>query len=193
MTFLDQWGRARGETGVGFNLLLVVAGAMLMTLSAKFQVPLYPVPLSMQTLVAIGLGFALGPVLGATAVLAFLLQGAAGLPVFAGTPQNGIGLAYMMGPTGGYLLGFVLAAFVAGTLVRAGLAKSMVGTLAIALAAGASVYLPGLLWLSGFVGAGAGLLEAGLYPFIPGDIVKAAIAALAFPAIGRALARIADR
>lgn len=190
MTFLDQWMRARGETGLGFNLMLVIAGAMLMTLSAKFQVPLYPVPVSMQTLVAIGLGFALGPVLGAAAVLAFLLQGAAGLPVFAGTPQNGIGLPYMMGPTGGYLVGFVLAAVVAGTLVRAGLTRGVIGTLAVALVAGASVYLPGLLWLSGFVGFGAGLLEAGLYPFIVGDVIKAVIAALAFPAIGRALSRL---
>ena len=190
MTFLDQWMRARGETSLGFNLMLVIAGAMLMTLSAKFQVPLYPVPVSMQTLVAIGLGFALGPVLGAAAVLAFLLQGAAGLPVFAGTPQNGIGLPYMMGPTGGYLVGFVLAAVVAGTLVRAGLTRGVIGTLAVALVAGASVYLPGLLWLSGFVGFGAGLLEAGLYPFIVGDVIKAVIAALAFPAIGRALSRL---
>ena len=190
MTFLDQWMRARGETSLGFNLMLVIASAMLMTLSAKFQVPLYPVPVSMQTLVAIGLGFALGPVLGAAAVLAFLLQGAAGLPVFAGTPQNGIGLPYMMGPTGGYLVGFVLAAVVAGTLVRAGLTRGVIGTLAVALVAGASVYLPGLLWLSGFVGFGAGLLEAGLYPFIVGDVIKAVIAALAFPAIGRALSRL---
>ena len=190
MTFLDQWMRARGETGLGFNLMLVIAGAMLMTLSAKFQVPLYPVPVSMQTLVAIGLGFALGPVLGAAAVLAFLLQGAAGLPVFAGTPQNGIGLSYMMGPTGGYLVGFVLAAVVAGTLVRAGLTRGVIGTLAVALVAGASVYLPGLLWLSGFIGFGTGLLEAGLYPFIVGDVIKAVIAALAFPAIGRALSRL---
>ena len=129
MTFLDQW--TRGETRYGIDLLLVVAGAMLMTASAKFQVPLYPVPLSLQTLVAIGLGFALGPTLAGGAVLLYLAQGAAGLPVFAGTPQIGIGLAYMMSPTGGYLVGFLVAAVVAGGLVRAGFARGMIGTMAV--------------------------------------------------------------
>lgn len=193
MTFLDQWSRARGETSLGLNLLLVAAGAVLMTVSAKFQVPLYPVPLSLQTLVAVGLGFALGPVLGGAAVLAYLAQGAAGLPVFAGTPQLGIGLPYMLGPTGGFLAGLLLATVVAGTLVQARLARGVVATMGVALLAGASVYVPGLLWLGQYVGFGHGLLEAGLYPFIVGDLVKAAIAALAFPMIGRALAGLSGR
>lgn len=193
MTFLDQWTRARGETSLGLNLLLVAAGAILMTVSAKFQVPLYPVPMSLQTLVAIGLGFALGPVLGGGAVLLYLLQGAAGLPVFAGTPQLGIGLPYMLGPTGGFLAGFLVAPVVAGTLVRTGLARGVAGTMAVALIAGASIYVAGLLWLGGFVGFGGALLEAGLYPFIIGDLIKAAIAALAFPMIGRALSGLSGR
>lgn len=193
MTFLDHWTRARGETSLGVNLLLVVAGAVLMTVSAKFQVPLYPVPLSLQTLVAIGLGFTLGPVLGGTAVFVYLVQGAMGLPVFAGTPQLGIGLPYMLGPTGGFLVGFLLASIVAGTLVRAGFARGVVSTLAVALLAGASVYAPGLLWLGGYVGFGGGLLEAGLYPFIAGDLVKAILAALIFPMIGQALSGLSGR
>lgn len=187
MTFLDHWVHARGKTGVGLNILLVAAGAMLMTLSAKYQVPLYPVPLSLQTLVAIGLGFALGPVLGGTAVLAYLLQGAAGLPVFAGTPQLGVGIPYMAGPTGGFLVGFLVAAVVAGTLVRTGMARGVIGPMVVALVAGAAVYVPGLLWLGGFTGFGHRLLEAGFYPFVLGDVLKAVIAAIVFPAIGRVL------
>lgn len=189
MTFLDHWTRARGETGYAANILLVLAGALLLTLSAKFQVPLQPVPLSMQTLVAIGLGFALGPTLGGAAVLAYLAQGAAGLPVFAGTPQLGIGLPYMLGPTGGFLVGFLVAAVLSGALVRAGFARGIVGTMAVALVAGASIYVPGLLWLSGFVGFGSTLLETGLYPFVAGDVIKAVIAALVFPTAGRMLSR----
>lgn len=189
MTFLDQWTRTHGETRIGINVLLVIAGAMLMTLSAKFQVPLYPVPMSLQTLVAIGLGFALGPVLGGAAVFFYLAQGAVGLSVFAGTPQLGIGLPYMLGPTGGYLVGFFVAAVVAGALVRAGLARGAIGTMAVALIAAASVYVTGLLWLGGIVGFGHRLLEAGLYPFLLGDLIKAALAAIVFPAIARLLSR----
>jgi propionyl-CoA carboxylase beta chain len=90
--------------------LVAVAGSILLTLSAKISIPFYPVPLTMTTFVVIGLGLALGARLGSAAVALYLFQGALGLPVFAGTPEKGIGLAYMMGPTGGYLLGYLVAA-----------------------------------------------------------------------------------
>jgi biotin transport system substrate-specific component len=91
--------------------LVAVAGSILLTLSAKISIPFYPVPLTMTTFVVIGLGLALGARLGSAAVALYLFQGALGLPVFAGTPEKGIGLAYMMGPTGGYLLGYLVAAY----------------------------------------------------------------------------------
>ncbi|MBV6651078.1 MAG: biotin transporter BioY, partial [Hoeflea sp.] len=81
--------------------LVAIAGSILLTLSAKISIPFYPVPLTMTTFVVIGLGLALGSRLGSAAVALYLVQGALGLPVFAGTPEKGIGLAYMMGPTGG--------------------------------------------------------------------------------------------
>jgi biotin transport system substrate-specific component len=183
MTLFDTISARRGSNTLLWNLLLVMAGSLLLTISAKVQVPFYPVPLSMQTFVAIGLGLALGPVRGTAAVVFYLMQGAAGIPVFAGTPQQGIGMAYMMGPTGGYLLGFVLAAFVAGLFARIGFDRNPVTAMVAALVAGAVIYLPGLAWLGLFTGYGETLLAAGLYPFLLGDVAKALLAALVFPAV----------
>lgn len=183
MTLFDTISARRGSNTLLWNLLLVMAGSLLLTISAKVQVPFYPVPLSMQTFVAIGLGLALGPVRGTAAVVFYLMQGAAGIPVFAGTPQQGIGMAYMMGPTGGYLLGFVLAAFVAGLFARIGFDRNPVTAMIAALVAGAVIYLPGLAWLGLFTGYGETLLAAGLYPFVLGDVAKALLAALVFPAV----------
>ncbi|WP_406873038.1 biotin transporter BioY [Aminobacter sp. P9b] len=164
------------------DVVAVVAGSLLLTLSAKVQVPFYPVPMTMQTLVVIGLGLALGPVRGAAAVTLYLAQGALGLPVFAGTPEKGIGLAYMMGPTGGYLLGYLPAALLAGWLAERGWDRNVFTAMLAALLAGAVIYVPGLLWLGGVIGWDKPVLAFGLYPFIPGDIAKAVLAAIAFPA-----------
>jgi biotin transport system substrate-specific component len=182
MTLFDTISARRGTNTLLMNLMLVVAGSLLMTIAAKVQVPFYPVPMSMQTFVAIGLGLALGPVRGTAAVLFYLAQGSAGLPVFAGTPQQGIGLAYMVGPTGGFLAGFALVAFVAGLFSRIGFDRNPVTAMAAALVAGFAIYLPGLAWLGLFTGYGETLLAAGLYPFILGDVAKALLAALVFPA-----------
>jgi len=89
--------------------ILVVLGSLLMWASAKVQVPMWPVPMTMQSFVVLVLGMGYGARLGGAAVGFYLMQGALGLPVFAGTPEKGIGLVYMMGPTGGYLLGFLVA------------------------------------------------------------------------------------
>lgn len=183
MTLFDTISTKRGSSTLAMNLLLVLAGSLLMTIAAKVQVPFYPVPMSMQTFVAIGLGLALGPVRGTAAILFYLAQGAAGLPVFAGTPQQGIGIAYMMGPTGGFLAGFALVAFVAGLFSRVGFDRNPVTAMIAALVAGFAIYLPGLAWLGLFTGYGETLLAAGLFPFILGDVAKALLAALVFPAV----------
>lgn len=183
MTLFETISTRRGSNTLLMNLLLVLAGSLLMTLSAKVAVPFYPVPLSMQTFVAIGLGLALGPVRGAAAVLAYLAQGVAGLPVFVGTPPQIAGIAYLMGPTGGFLIGFVAIAFVAGLFARMGFDRNPVTAMIAALVAGAVIYLPGLAWLGLFTGYGEALLAAGLYPFLLGDVAKALLAALVFPAV----------
>ncbi|MHA6642789.1 biotin transporter BioY [Mesorhizobium sp. A623] len=171
-----------GRHGSAMDVAVVLTGSILLALSAKFQVPFFPVPMSMQTFFAIGLGLALGPTRGAVAVMLYLAQGAAGLPVFAGTPEQGIGLAYMMGPTGGFLAGFVLVALVAGWLAKHGFDRNPVTAMVAALLAGSVIYVPGLLWLGIVIGWDKPVLALGLYPFVPGDIAKAMLAAVAFPA-----------
>lgn len=185
MTLFDAISARRDSNTMLVSWISVVAGSLLMTLAAKVQVPFYPVPMSMQTFVAIGLGIALGPARGSAAVVFYLMQGAVGFPVFAGTPQHGIGIAYLAGPTGGYLVGLALVSCVAGLFARIGWDRNPVSAVIAALIAGFTVYLPGLAWLGLFTGYDAALLVAGLYPFVLSDIAKALLAALVFPAIWR--------
>lgn len=175
-----QKGILAGAAGLGAlsrSTVIVIAGSALMTLAAHIQIPFYPVPMSLQTLVPIAMGLVFGPVVAISAMLLYLFQGALGFPVFAGTPARGIGLAYMAGPTGGFLIGFVLAAAVAGILGRFA-RRGLAATVLIAFVAGASVYVTGLAWLGLATGYGKTLLAAGLWPFLPGDVCKALIAGL---------------
>lgn len=174
---------------LAISALVAIAGSILLTLSAKISIPFYPVPLTMTTFVVIGLGLALGSRLGTAAVALYLVQGALGLPVFAGTPEKGIGLAYMMGPTGGYLLGYLLAAFAAGTLAERGFDRSPLTAFLAALVASAIIYVPGILWLGALFGWEQPILAWGLTPFILGDATKAALAAAVFPATWAMISR----
>jgi biotin transport system substrate-specific component len=142
--------------------------------SAKLQVPFYPVPMTMQSLVVLLLGMAFGWRLGAATVLLYLLEGAFGLPVFAGTPEKGIGIAYMMGPTGGYLIGFVAAAALTGWLAERGWDRSLWRS-AVALSLGHAVlFLTGLAWLAVYIGWPRAV-AFGLMPFLAGTVVKTAL------------------
>ena len=164
------------------QLLLVVTGTALIWLSAKIQVPFWPVPMTLQVLAVLGLAAAMGWRLGTSTVALYLAEGAAGLPVFAGTPEKGLGLSYMMGPTGGYLLGFLLAALFVGYWAERGLTKRPLALFFIMLAGLALIYAPGLLWLAQFTGLEKSI-TLGFTPFILSDLLKIAIATLAFPAI----------
>ncbi len=160
------------ERSVLQNILLVVAGSLLLTLSARIQVPFYPVPMTMQTLAVMLIGFAFGWRLGAATVLFYLAQGAFGLPVFAGTPEKGIGMAYMLGTTGGYLIGFVVAALICGWLAERGWDRSPL-LVAIAMVIGnAAIYALGLAWLGSVIGWDKPLVELGMAPFLYGDLLK---------------------
>jgi len=175
----------RPDLGRAADLAVILAGSLLMTAAAKVSIPFYPVPLSMQTFVAIGLGLALGPVNGVLTILLYLAQGAAGFPVFASSPERGIGLAYMAGPTGGFLVGFLVQAVVAGMLAGRRWERTPLKALAAALIAAASIYPTGLLWLGVVIGFDKPVLEFGLYPFVLGDIAKSVLAALIFPLLWR--------
>lgn len=179
----------RGDQALPRKVILAIAGSLALWASAKLQVPFYPVPMTMQTFVVLVIGMAYGWRLGAATVLLYLAEGAAGLPVFAGTPEKGIGLAYMVGPTGGYLLGFVLSAALVGWLAQRGWGRNLATTFA-AMALGTAMILGiGVLWLGAVLGWDKPILEFGLYPFLPGAAFKIALAAVVLPLAWRADAR----
>lgn len=168
------------------RLILLVAGVAALWISAKVQIATVPVPVTLQMLVIMAIGAAYGPYLAASTVGAYLMLGAQGLPVFAGTPEKGIGLAYMMGPTGGYLIGFLIAAYAVGLLARAGWDRNWL-SMAAAMAVGIlCVYIPGVVWLSASWGAALGWenwYAWGVKTFIWVDALKLVVAVIAFPVI----------
>jgi biotin transport system substrate-specific component len=173
ITFADVLWPAHGVPRPLRALLLALLGSALLTISAKLEVPFYPVPMTMQTLAVLVLGMSFGARLGAATVLLYLAEGAVGLPVFAGTPELGIGIAYMMGPTGGYLAGFVLSAAITGWLTER---RHDWPALVLAVAAGSIVvFIPGVLWLAQLIGFEQSIAH-GLAPFVWGTLLKGAIA-----------------
>lgn len=170
--------------------VLAFVGTLLLTLSAKFQVPFYPVPMTMQTFVVLGIGMAYGWRLGGATLLLYMAEGAMGLPVFAGTPEKGVGLAYMMSGTGGYLVGFVLAAMATGWLAEKGFDRSVVGTALAMLVGNAIIYVPGVLYLGVLFGFDQPILEWGFTPFVLGDLAKLALAAAVMPLAWKALSKL---
>ena len=165
------------------NGILALLGSLALWVSAKISIPFWPVPLTLQTLVVLVIGMAFGWRLGMATVLLYLAEGAAGLPVFSGTPEKGIGLAYMTSTTGGYLFGFVLAAGVVGYLAERGWDRSLVKTAAAMLIGNLVIYIPGLIWLGTLLGWDNPILAWGLTPFLAGDLVKLVIAAVMMPSI----------
>jgi len=157
----------------------VLAGSLLVALSARVAIPLpfSPVPITGQTFGVLLVGACLGSRRGAASLLLYLAEGAMGLPVFA---EGKAGVAWLFGPTGGYLFGFVAAAFVVGRLCELGWDRRL-GTAAIVFLAGnAVIYWIALPWLACFVGTGR-VLTAGLWPFLPGDVLKVILATILLP------------
>ncbi|KAF0107643.1 MAG: putative biotin biosynthesis protein BioY [Anaerolineaceae bacterium] len=162
------------------DMLLVVTGSLLVAGMAQVRIPLpfTPVPLTGQTFAVLLVGAALGSRRGAASLLFYLTLGMAGLPVFAGGASS---LAYLAGPTGGYLIGFVCAAFVVGFLAERGLDRHFRSALLVFLVGEVVIYLCGISWLSLHLGAQKALV-AGVFPFLLGDAIKMIAAALTLPA-----------
>lgn len=159
------------------QLVLVLAGSALLAISAQIKIPLYPVPVTGQTLVVLMIGMAYGSRLGAATLLAYLVEGGMGLPVFAG---GGAGWATLAGPTGGYLIGFLVAAFILGLLAERGMGRGPVSTALAMLVGTALIYVFGVTHLSGFIGFEKAI-AAGLLPFLYGDALKLIVAAGLMP------------
>jgi biotin transport system substrate-specific component len=169
------------------NVILVIAGACLITLGAKIQVPFWPVPLTLQTLAVSVIAAAYGLRLGLLTVALYLGAGAMGLPVFAGALA---GPAALIGPTAGFLAGFLVMAAIIGAAADRGLDRSFASLIGIMAIANVIVFIPGLLWLGTWTGYGAKLLETGFSPFIVGTAVKTLLGAAIMPAAWAILNRL---
>tara|TARA_B100000287_G_scaffold76066_1_gene68102 strand:+ start:759 stop:1310 length:552 start_codon:yes stop_codon:yes gene_type:complete len=149
--------------------LAIFLGSILLTISAKIKIPFYPVPMTMQTFVVLLMGIAFGWKIGLATISLYLFEGIIGLPVFAGTPEKGIGFIYFTGPTMGYLIGFLLATFFAGYLNL----KTNIFSIFLKLILSVStIYALGILWLGNLIGWDKPLLQLGLLPFLLAELFK---------------------
>ena len=177
----------------------VAFGVALLVVSAKVTIATVPVPITLQTLTVMALAMAYGMRLGLVTMVAYLALGLAGAPVFAGTPEKGIGLAYMLGATGGYLIGFVAATAVVGSLAERGWDRNALWASAAMALGLVAMFVPGVLWLAygtpfgliaGFGGIGFDkAFEFGVLPFLWIDAVKLSLAAIGFPLIWKLIGK----
>ncbi len=189
-TLADLVRPCEKKSAVLYDLALIIGGSLLVALSAQIAVG-YPVPITAQTFVVLMLAALLGPRRSALCLLAYIAEGAAGLPVFA---QGKAGFAALLGPTGGYLIGFVPAAYIVGFLARKGWDRRISTTIIAMILGNIIIYAFGLLWLFALLWLSGRLdlhtaLAGGLYPFIPGDLLKIALAAAVLPSAWKLLER----
>ena len=149
--------------------LISLLGSILLTISAKIKIPFYPVPMTMQTFVVLFLGISFGYKVGVTTIFLYLLEGIAGLPVFSNSPEKGIGIAYFIGPTMGYLIGFIFACFLAGYFKYnsnyfRNFLKILVST--------SIIYFFGIIWLGTLIGWDKPILQLGVFPFLLAELFK---------------------
>lgn len=180
---VEVFGPSEGTALRVKQIAMVVLGMALLAISAKISIPMIPVPITMGTFAVLTIGAAYGPRLGMATILGYMIIGMAGFDVFAGASAEAFGITYMMGGTGGYLVGYVLATLALGMAARQGWDRS-IGMMALAMFIGnALIYIPGLLWLGTLYGWDQPILQWGFTPFIIGDVLKLALAALILPAV----------
>jgi len=149
--------------------LISILGSILLTISAKIKIPFYPVPMTMQTFVVLFLGISFGYKIGVVAIFLYLLEGIMGLPVFSNSPEKGIGITYFVGPTMGYLIGFIFACFVAGYFKYN--SNYFINFFKI-LFSTSIIYLFGVLWLGTLIGWDKPILQLGVFPFLLAELFK---------------------
>ncbi len=172
--------------------VLVVLGIAVLAIAAKIKVPMWPVPITMGTFAVLSIGAAYGARLGLVTILGYMIVGALGFDVFAGSTAEQYGLTYMMGGTGGYLVGYVLATLALGALAQRGWDRSVLW-MALAMVIGTVlIYLPGLVWLGQLYGWDKPILAWGLTPFLIGDAIKLVLAAMLLPALWKMVGNARD-
>ena len=155
-------------------------GSILLAISSKVKIPFYPVPMTMQTLVVIVIGIAFGWKLGLATISLYLFEGILGMPVFSGTPEKGVGLIYFTGPTMGYLIGFLIAVFLAGKFVYN---NNLIQNFLKILFATSFIYLLGVIWLGSLIGWDKPIFKLGVQPFLLAELFKILIATFAIKQI----------
>ena len=165
----------RLNTNILKTILLVFIGTILLTLSAKIKIPFYPVPMTMQTFVVLFLGISFGYKIGLATVGLYLLEGIIGFPVFSNSPEKGIGLIYFTGPTMGYLIGFLAAAFISGYM---NYKTSFIVVFAKLIVSVSIIYVLGIVWLGILIGGDKPLFEIGVFPFLLAEFFKISILAI---------------
>jgi len=151
------------------SLIVVFLGSIALTISAKLKIPFYPIPMTMQTFVVLFLGISLGYKIGLATVSLYLFEGIIGIPVFSNSPEKGVGLIYFVGPTMGYLIGFLIATFLAGYLNL----KTNIFLIFIKLTLSVStIYILGMLWLGSLIGWDKPIFELGAAPFLLAELFK---------------------
>jgi biotin transport system substrate-specific component len=178
----------KGASRLATQLLVVIGGTLLLTLSAKTKVMLGPVDISLQTLAVLTIAATFGMRLGVATLLLYMAEGAMGFPVFQSTPEKGIGIAYMLGSTGGYLAGFVLMAAIVGWAADRGWDRNPIKLFNAMLVAEGVMMAMGFAWLALLIGAEKSW-QFGVVPFIVGDLIKVGLAAALVPAVWSLLKR----
>lgn len=178
----------KGVARLATQLFLAIVGTLVLTLSAKTRVLLGPVDISMQTLAVFLIAAAFGMRLGIATLLLYMAEGAMGLPVFQGTPEKGIGIAYMLGSTGGYLAGFVVMAAIVGWAADRGWDRHPIKLFNAMLVAEIVMMAMGFAWLALLIGPEKSW-QFGVLPFIVGDLIKVGLAASLVPAVWSLLKR----
>tara|TARA_Y100000816_G_C26007408_1_gene526558 strand:+ start:335 stop:883 length:549 start_codon:yes stop_codon:yes gene_type:complete len=168
------------ETSLLKNLLIAILGSVLLAVSAKIKIPFYPVPMTMQTFVVLLIGVSLGWRLGLFTVTLYLAEGIAGLPVFAGTPEKGIGIIYFTGPTMGYLIGFMVAVYLSGFFK---FDNNFLKNFVRLLLSVSFIYILGLIWLGSLIGWDKPIFKLGAQPFLLAELFKISLLALIVPKI----------
>ena len=168
-------------------VFFALLGSILLAISSKIKIPFYPVPMTMQTLVVLLIGVVFGWKLGVATITLYFFEGIVGLPVFAGTPEKGIGLAYFSGPTMGYLLGFIPAVFISGFIkvnLKYNLFYRLILNFLLFTFSVSFIYIFGLIWLLNFVPIDK-LWALGVYPFLPAELLKISILTICITIINK--------
>ena len=171
-----EFAKSFKQTKLIKYIFIALLGSIFLAISSKVKIPFYPVPMTMQTLVVLLIGICFGWKLGIATISLYIFEGVIGLPVFSGTPEKGVGLAYFMGPTMGYLIGFIIAGYLAGRFIYDN--NYFLNFLKLTFAT-SFIYIFGMVWLGTLIGWDKPIFELGAKPFLLAEVFKILIATIA--------------